>query len=81
MRREVGFSRGLRGPTSTALYAASALRNVRLFVESGADVTVREEKYGTALCGTSSRGHANVVRFLRDNAAEDFCNTDSIEDG
>jgi hypothetical protein len=38
--------RGLRGPTSTALYAASALRNVRLFVESGGDVNVREEKYG-----------------------------------
>jgi ankyrin repeat protein len=45
---------------------------VRLLVESGADVNIREGKYGTALRGASFRGHANVIRFLLDNGAEDF---------
>ncbi|KAF8208286.1 ankyrin repeat-containing domain protein [Mycena galopus ATCC 62051] len=66
---------GLSKSTSTALQAASAMGNeemVRLLVESGADVNIKEGKYGTALQGASSRGHHKVVHFLLDNGADDF---------
>jgi hypothetical protein len=70
--------RGLRGPASTALYAASALRNVRLFVESGADVNVREEKYGVEPRLEGMRMWFASCEIMRQRISKTCCNTDSI---